>query len=40
MLQKKTIGVKLYYLDIWPPVHDDDEATTEKLVSNNIKSYE
>jgi hypothetical protein len=37
MLQKKSIGVEPHYLDVWLPMHDDDEATTEKLVSNNIK---
>jgi hypothetical protein len=26
-------------LDVWLPTHDDDEATTKKLVSNNIKCY-
>jgi hypothetical protein len=39
MLQKKSIGVEPHYLDVWLPAHDDDEATTEKLVSNNIKCY-
>jgi hypothetical protein len=39
MLQKKSTGVKPHYLDIWLPAHDDDEATMEKLVSNNIKCY-
>jgi hypothetical protein len=37
MLQKK--NVEPHYLYIWLPPHDDDEATTEKLVSNNIKCY-
>jgi hypothetical protein len=39
MLQKKSTGVEPHYLNIWLPVHDNDEATTEKLVSNNIKYY-
>jgi hypothetical protein len=39
MLQKKSTGVKLHYLDVWLPAHDDDEARVEKLVSNNIKCY-
>jgi hypothetical protein len=39
MLQKKSTGVKPHYLDVWLPVHDNNEATTEKLVSNNIKCY-
>jgi hypothetical protein len=26
-------------LDVWLAAHGDDEATTEKLVSNNIKCY-
>jgi hypothetical protein len=39
MLQKKSTGVKPHYLDVWLHVHDDDEATKEKLVSNNIKCY-
>jgi hypothetical protein len=39
MLQKKSTRVEPHYLDIWLPVHDDDEATMEKPVSNNIKCY-
>jgi hypothetical protein len=39
MLQKKSTGVEPHYLNVWLPVHDNDEATTEKLVSNNIKYY-
>jgi hypothetical protein len=39
MLQKKSTGVEQHYLDISLPTHDDDEATAEKLVSNNIKCY-
>jgi hypothetical protein len=39
MLQKKSAGVKPHYLDVWLPAHDDDEATVEKLVSNNIKCF-
>jgi hypothetical protein len=39
MLQKKSTGVKPHYLNIWLPAHNDDEATMEKLVSNNIKWY-
>jgi hypothetical protein len=39
MLQKKNTGVEPLYLDIWLPAHDDDEATVEKHVSNNIKYY-
>jgi hypothetical protein len=39
MLQKKSTGVEPHYLDIWLPVDDDYEATTKKLVSNNIKCY-
>jgi hypothetical protein len=39
MLQKKSTEVKPHYLDVWLPAHGDDEATTEKLVSNNIKCY-
>jgi hypothetical protein len=39
MLQKKSTGVKPYYLDVWLPMHDDDEVMAEKLVSNNIKCY-
>jgi hypothetical protein len=40
MLQKKSTGVEPHYLDVWLPVHDNDEARVEKLVSNNIKCYE
>jgi hypothetical protein len=39
MLQKKSTGVEPHYLDVWLLVHDDDEASAEKLVSNNIKCY-
>jgi hypothetical protein len=39
MLQKKSTGVESHYLDIWLLAHDNDDATTEKLVSNNIKCY-
>jgi hypothetical protein len=39
MLQKKSNGVKPHYLDVWLPAHDDNEAMTEKLVSDNIKCY-
>jgi hypothetical protein len=38
-LQKKRTGAKPHYLDVWLPAHDDDDASIEKLVSNNIKSY-
>jgi hypothetical protein len=38
-LQKKSTGVKPHYLDVWLAAHDDDDASIEKLVSNNIKSY-
>jgi hypothetical protein len=39
MLQKKSTRVETHYLDVWLPAHDDDDPTTEKLVSNNIKCY-
>jgi hypothetical protein len=39
MLQKKNTRVELHYLDIWLPAYDNDEATIDKLVSNNIKCY-
>jgi hypothetical protein len=39
MLQKESIGVKLHYLDVWLPAHNDDEARAEKLLSKNIKCY-
>jgi hypothetical protein len=39
ILQKKNTGIEPYYLYVWLPAHDDDEATAEKLVSNNIKCY-
>jgi hypothetical protein len=39
MLQKTSTGVEPHYLDVWLPTHDNDEATMEKLVSNNIKCY-
>jgi hypothetical protein len=39
MLQKKSTRAEPHYLNIWLPSHDDDEAMTEKLVSNNIKCY-
>jgi hypothetical protein len=39
MLQKKSTGVESHYLDVWLPTPDDDEATTEKLVSKNINCY-
>jgi hypothetical protein len=39
MLQTKSTGIKLHYLDVWLPVHEDGEARAEKLVSNNIKCY-
>jgi hypothetical protein len=38
-LQKKSTGIEPHYLDVWLPVHDDDGASAEKLVSNNIKCY-
>jgi hypothetical protein len=31
--------VEPHYLDVWLPVHDDDEASAEKLVRDNIKCY-
>jgi hypothetical protein len=39
MLQKKSTRVEPHYLDVGLPVHDENEATTETLVSNNIKCY-
>jgi hypothetical protein len=39
MLQKKSTGVEGHYLDVWLHAHDDDDATMEKHVSNNIKYY-
>jgi hypothetical protein len=36
-LPKKNTVVESHYLDVWLTTHDDDEATTEKLISNNIK---
>jgi hypothetical protein len=39
MLQKKRTWVKPHYLNVWLHAHNDDEATMEKLVSNNIKCY-
>jgi hypothetical protein len=39
MMQKKSIGVEHHYMDVWLPLHDDDEATVEKLVNNSIKCY-
>jgi hypothetical protein len=39
ILQKKNTRIEPNYLDVWLPAHDDDEAMTEKLVSNNIKCY-
>jgi hypothetical protein len=39
MLQKKSTGVEPHYLDVWLHAHDNDEASMEKLVSNNIKCY-
>jgi hypothetical protein len=39
MLQKKSIRVEPHYLGVCLPAHDDDEATAEKLISNNIKGY-
>jgi hypothetical protein len=39
MLQKKSTRVEPHYLDLWLLMHDDDEASMEKLVSNNIKYY-
>jgi hypothetical protein len=39
ILQKKSTGVDRHYLDIWLPMHNDDDASVEKLVSNNIKCY-
>jgi hypothetical protein len=38
MLQKKSIVVEPYYLDVLLPAHDD-ESMTKKLVSNNITWY-
>jgi hypothetical protein len=38
-LKKKSTRVEPRYLDIWLPVHDDDDTRAEKLVSNNIKCY-
>jgi hypothetical protein len=39
MLQRNSTVLKPHYLGIWLPTHDDDEATTEKVVSNNIKCH-
>jgi hypothetical protein len=39
MLQKKSTGIEPHYLHVWLPVHDDDEARAEKLVSHNIHTY-
>jgi hypothetical protein len=39
MLQKKSTRIEPHYLNLWLPAHDDDEATMEKLVNNNIKCY-
>jgi hypothetical protein len=39
MLEKKNTGVEPHYSYIWLPAHDNEEAMTEKLVSNNIKCY-
>jgi hypothetical protein len=39
MLQKKSNRVETHYLDVWLPTYGDDEATVERLVSNNIKCY-
>jgi hypothetical protein len=39
MLQKKSTRVKPHYIDIWLPMHNDDDDAVEKLVSNNIQCY-
>jgi hypothetical protein len=39
MLQKKSTRVEPHYLAVWLSAHDDDDATMEKIVSNNIKCY-
>jgi hypothetical protein len=39
MLQKKSTVVEPHYLNVWLPAHNNDEATVEKLISNNIKCY-
>jgi hypothetical protein len=39
ILQKKNTRIEPNYLDVWLPAHDDDEATAENLVSNNVKCY-
>jgi hypothetical protein len=39
ILQRKSTRVEPHYLNVWLLAHDDDDATPEKLVSNNIKCY-
>jgi hypothetical protein len=39
ILHKKSTRVEPHYLNVWLPVHDDDEAAVEKFVSNNFKCY-
>jgi hypothetical protein len=39
VLQKASMGVDPYFIDVWVPMHRDDPEVTQKLASNNFNSY-
>jgi hypothetical protein len=39
VLQKKSTGVNLHYLDVWAHAHEGDATAAEKLVSINFYRY-
>jgi hypothetical protein len=36
VLQKSSPGVEPHYLEVWVPMHWDDDTSTQKLVSTNL----
>jgi hypothetical protein len=36
VLQMTSSGVDLHYLDVWVPMHRDDDTSAKKLVSTNL----
>jgi hypothetical protein len=36
VLQRASFGVDPHYLDVWVPMHRDDDTSAEKLVSTNL----
>jgi hypothetical protein len=39
VLQKKHIGVKPHYFDVWKPAHQGNADVVERLVTINFYSY-